>query len=587
MPFLHHLIVSCPKCLRRVVVAATGNRVFQTECDVAGCPINNNPDNKVGGLWGTLISFELPSEISQEGRIARFAEWEKRGVEAIKADLLTGSSRYVGGPPAIHDLALEWVRNREANDQKLSQRQPPELIDKRSVDEQVKHAIILVHGIRTYAPWQNTLRAELEAQGTKVELTNYGYFDLLRFWLPIRRIRSSAINRVWISIRDVRALYPYAKISFLAHSFGTYIVASILRREFDFRAHKIVFCGSVVRYDFPFHEIADRFTSPIINEVGSKDYLPALAESVTWGYGSAGTYGFRSPRIRDRWHNASHSEFLTEAFCKRFWVPFFADGTIVEADREFKAPPFYIRFLSKFKVRNVIIILIFLISFITAALTTYFAQSPSARAVMYNQTAQSEGKVFWTSPLETIEAGKPQENIIEAEARIPTIGTFHLSFFPNMRRGAPRADALYRLLRCRAGERDFCAYYPASIAASHFLVLRIEFAESFRHGIASIPEVFLKQTRAVTGFLLNLNSNIRPSDDDWASMQSSGRYTIVYALSDNVDHERVNLWNIQELPLIEIDIPFADGSRGYVVIEKGTYGQRIVRETLQKWGPRY
>ena len=232
-------------------------------------------------------------------------------------------------------------------------------------DEYVDHVVILVHGIRTYAPWQNTLRAELEGRGIKVELTNYGYFDLFRFWVPIPRVRASAINRILISIRDVRKLYPHAKLSFLAHSFGTYIVTNILRQEFDFCAHRIVFCGSVVKYNFPFHEVADRFTSPIINEVGSSDYWPALAESATWGYGSTGTYGFRSPRVRDRWHNKiNHSQFLTDQFCKKFWVPFFSDGNIVEADLNFEVPPRYIRLLARIKIRNFII---FLISFAIAS----------------------------------------------------------------------------------------------------------------------------------------------------------------------------------------------------------------------------
>lgn len=216
----------------------------------------------------------------------------------------------------------------------------------------VTDVVILVHGIRTDAPWQNTLRFGLEAEGIKVELTNYGYFDLLMFLTPIRWIRQIAINRVWTLVRDIRKLYPDARLSFLAHSFGTYIVASILRNEFDFRAHRIVFCGSIVRYDFPFFEMSDRFTSPILNEVGTSDYLPAIAESITWGYGSAGTYGFRTPRIRDRWHNGlGHSQFLTNEFCKKFWIPFFANGTIIEADKNQTRPPPYIRILSRFRLK--------------------------------------------------------------------------------------------------------------------------------------------------------------------------------------------------------------------------------------------
>ncbi len=111
--------ISCPTCIRRVVVAGTGDRVFRSECKLAKCPINNDPQNRTD-LWGTSISFELPSEISQHDRIARFAEWEKQGLEAIKADLSTGRSRSLGGPPAVRDLAWEW-HSREANIQRASE----------------------------------------------------------------------------------------------------------------------------------------------------------------------------------------------------------------------------------------------------------------------------------------------------------------------------------------------------------------------------------------------------------------------------------------------------------------------------------
>jgi hypothetical protein len=52
--------------------------------------------------------------ISEEGRRARFAQWEKLGVEAVKQDLATGGYRLVGGPPQVRALAQEWVRIKEA-----------------------------------------------------------------------------------------------------------------------------------------------------------------------------------------------------------------------------------------------------------------------------------------------------------------------------------------------------------------------------------------------------------------------------------------------------------------------------------------
>jgi hypothetical protein len=54
---------------------------------------------------------------------ARFARWEKMGVDRVKADLLAGGHREVGGPPAVRDLAWEWVRDKEG-----AQREQPEVL---------------------------------------------------------------------------------------------------------------------------------------------------------------------------------------------------------------------------------------------------------------------------------------------------------------------------------------------------------------------------------------------------------------------------------------------------------------------------
>ena len=53
-------------------------------------------------------------EISEEGRRARFAQWEKLGLDQVKHDLLNGGHRVVGGPPQVRALAWEWVRQKEA-----------------------------------------------------------------------------------------------------------------------------------------------------------------------------------------------------------------------------------------------------------------------------------------------------------------------------------------------------------------------------------------------------------------------------------------------------------------------------------------
>ena len=62
-------------------------------------------------------------EISEGGKRARFAQWEKIGLDRIKADLLAGGHQLVGGPPAVRKLAWEWVRMKEA-----AQRERPEVL---------------------------------------------------------------------------------------------------------------------------------------------------------------------------------------------------------------------------------------------------------------------------------------------------------------------------------------------------------------------------------------------------------------------------------------------------------------------------
>lgn len=217
-----------------------------------------------------------------------------------------------------------------------------------------EHVILLVHGIRDYGLWQNSIRSELKKKFV-VYSTNYGRFDLIRFLLPVRWFRDKATKKVWDQIRTARAKHPTARISIIAHSFGTYVVANILQREFDFSAHRVIFCGSVIRYDFPFEQFSHRFCPPILNEVGAVDPWPAVAQSVTWGYGSAGTYGFRNPTVEDRWHaGAGHGFFLDPGFCRTYWIPFLENGEIVATETKPEPPPRWVQILSLFRLKYII-----------------------------------------------------------------------------------------------------------------------------------------------------------------------------------------------------------------------------------------
>ncbi len=216
-------------------------------------------------------------------------------------------------------------------------------------------SVILVHGIRTHADWFQQIRKLLIEEGYKVYLTNYGRFDLVSFLLPINYSRNKVKEKIYRQIRAAIKKDGGEKYSIIAHSFGTYIVSNILRDEFDLKIDRVIFAGSVVRYDFPFEQFSERFTGDILNEVATQDPWPVVAESLTTGYGSAGTYGFKRPSIFDRWNVGGHSHVLTASHCKEFWLPFLRDGEVKEVDVPTKVG-FFINLIHVVKLKFVICI---------------------------------------------------------------------------------------------------------------------------------------------------------------------------------------------------------------------------------------
>jgi pimeloyl-ACP methyl ester carboxylesterase len=217
--------------------------------------------------------------------------------------------------------------------------------------------VILIHGIRTRALWMDEVKPALEEAGFSVAPTSYGRFGLLRFLMPSVRLRRKAIERVVTDILTARRVTAQrtgrepASMSVIAHSFGTYVLMRIIADHFEMRWNRIILCGSVVREDFPLQQYLERFEPPILNEIGTNDYWPAVAESVGWGYGSVGSTGFNRPPVVSRWHkDFTHSQFLTREFCTKEWVPFLRNGTIERADLP-RDLPLPIRLLTSLPLR--------------------------------------------------------------------------------------------------------------------------------------------------------------------------------------------------------------------------------------------
>lgn len=210
------------------------------------------------------------------------------------------------------------------------------------VDKVVRdHAVFMVHGIRTEKAWFDSVADVLKAEDRQLAPCKGGYddyFDGLRFLWPAGHFREPAIRCVQGKLNSVLADKRIRRVSIIAHSFGTYIVGEMIKRDPRLKVHRLILCGSVLPSDFDWVKHreqvdalgdADHPISHVINDCGWRDVWPVLAKSATWGYGAAGRYGFNTPPVVDRFHALGHSDFFDDDFVRKYWVPVLARGAVV------------------------------------------------------------------------------------------------------------------------------------------------------------------------------------------------------------------------------------------------------------------
>lgn len=189
--------------------------------------------------------------------------------------------------------------------------------------------VLLIHGIRTRAMWQNRIAHHLKLAGAIVSPIGYEYFNVFEFLSPLGT-RARAIERVRWRMEKAIDAHPDHELIIVAHSFGTFCVSQILRQHPSIKPARIIFCGSVVDAEFKWDQLPQR--PRVLNECGTKDIWPCLARSTTWGYGSSGTFGFKTPDIEDRFHAIGHSNYFEEGFAEKYWVPYVARGEVVRPE---------------------------------------------------------------------------------------------------------------------------------------------------------------------------------------------------------------------------------------------------------------
>lgn len=200
--------------------------------------------------------------------------------------------------------------------------------------KEIEHVIVAVHGIRDIGAWQNSVSRNLVVEGTVVEMLQYQLYPAIRFLWPWD-CSGKPVKRVLKRMRALKNQYPNARMSVIAHSFGTYVTLKAIEADPDLEFWKIVFCGSVANEQFEWSDIkrrigdGDRATKDfVLNDCGTGDIFPILGATFGWHYGMAGATGFSEGFIVNRFHKAidgtkgGHGLYFSPEFVRQHWRPF-------------------------------------------------------------------------------------------------------------------------------------------------------------------------------------------------------------------------------------------------------------------------
>ena len=134
-------------------------------------------------------------------------------------------------------------------------------------------------------------------------------------------------------------------------------MSQILTKRPDLQLHRLLLCGAIIDRFFAWDGLASFPTEGVINDVGTRDTLPTIAKMVSWGYGSSGTFGFRTHKVKDRFFDFDHSDFFSDEHIEQFWIPYLVHGEVVESNwsHDRPTPSWRLSFLEIVPLKSVIL----------------------------------------------------------------------------------------------------------------------------------------------------------------------------------------------------------------------------------------
>lgn len=185
--------------------------------------------------------------------------------------------------------------------------------------------------------------------------------NALCFWFPFVS-RELSIRIIERKLQDAWSNVEGDEFIIIAHSFGTYSLIKVLERNPFIRPKRVLLCGAIVPEHYRWSALSQLAGMQLLNDCGAKDFWPAAASCLSWGYGASGTFGFGYPHraVRDRHHDMGHSDYFNAAFIRKYWVPFVHDGDIVESEFDSNQPTagYFINTLSWIKLGWLLVLVV-------------------------------------------------------------------------------------------------------------------------------------------------------------------------------------------------------------------------------------
>jgi pimeloyl-ACP methyl ester carboxylesterase len=207
----------------------------------------------------------------------------------------------------------------------------------------VKRVVLTLHGVQSRGVWQKDVVPALSRYGMVHYPLDYGNYSPWNILRP--SLRESKVEWLNTRVQEIREREKVERLSVIAHSFGTYIVAQAVKKHQHILLDQVVLCGSILDRGFDWTPLlASGQINAVLNEHSRRDGVVRLVQWLSrchWPVpdtGAAGISGFSKPA--DRLQNARfdryrHSDYFQRGHPERSWVHFLNDLWLSDAEREY------------------------------------------------------------------------------------------------------------------------------------------------------------------------------------------------------------------------------------------------------------